>query len=119
MNVIHYFNILLSGFSQGAMMSLFCALYGKLKVAGVLSYSGMLVPNPHSQIIHKPQLKLLHGDEDQVVPLQACYKTIDFLKKHKVPMEYNIERGIGHTITNSGLNKGGEFLANLISKINK
>lgn len=43
-----------------------------------------------------PPFLLIHGDADEVVPLQQSQKLMDELKKHGVPVELIVKKGGGH-----------------------
>ena len=59
----------LVGFSQGTMMALQVGLASQEPYAGILGFSGALVGNP--EVASKPPVLLVHGDQDDVVPLAA------------------------------------------------
>ncbi|MEA5593380.1 alpha/beta hydrolase [Rivularia sp. UHCC 0363] len=102
---------ILSGFSQGGAMTLDVGL--KLPVAGLISMSGYL----HSDIqnIETPATNFLapvlimHGKQDQVVPLQAAQKARDALELKAVPLEYREFDG-GHQISSQMLDVARTFV---------
>jgi phospholipase/carboxylesterase len=108
----------LVGFSQGTMMSLHVALRRATPPAAVVGYSGMLViPGDElteafaGEIKARPPILLVHGDQDQVVPIQALFHATQALGALEVPVEFHVSPGIGHGIDQEGLRHGGEFLA--------
>jgi phospholipase/carboxylesterase len=54
---------------------------------------------------------LVHGDQDQVIPVQALMQAAQGLAALDVPSEWHVSPGIGHGIDQDGLRYGGEFLA--------
>jgi phospholipase/carboxylesterase len=54
---------------------------------------------------------LLHGDQDQLIPVQALLQAAQGLASLEIPVEWHISPGIGHGIDPEGLRHGGEFLA--------
>ena len=54
---------------------------------------------------------LIHGDQDQLIPVQALMHAAQGLAALEVPAEWHISPGIGHGIDQEGLRQGGEFLA--------
>ena len=63
-------DLVLVGFSQGAMMALHVAPRRAVAVAGVVAISGRLL-RPEvlvAETLVKPPVLLIHGDEDAVVP---------------------------------------------------
>ena len=108
----------LVGFSQGTMMSLHVGLRRAVAPAAIVGYSGMLVtpeeidPNAFAaEIRSRPPVLLIHGDADQLIPVQALFHATQGLSALDVPAEWHISSGIGHGIDQEGLRHGGEFLA--------
>ena len=108
----------LVGFSQGTMMALHVGLRRKAAPAAIVGYSGMLVtpedidPDQFAaEIVSKPPVLLVHGDEDQLIPVQALMHAAQGLAALEVPAEWHISPGVGHGIDQEGLRHGGEFLA--------
>ncbi|MBW4670633.1 MAG: alpha/beta hydrolase [Cyanomargarita calcarea GSE-NOS-MK-12-04C] len=85
---------ILSGFSQGAAMTLDVGL--KLPIAGLVCMSGYLHPGA-SDIKTKAPVLIMHGRQDEVVPVQAAIKARETLESLKVPVKYE-EFDMGHEI---------------------
>ena len=108
----------LVGFSQGTMMALHVGLRRAISPAAIVGYSGMLVTPKDgpadvmaAEIKSKPPVLLVHGDRDEVIPVQAMQMAAQGLAALEVPVEWHISPGIGHGIDEEGLRQGGEFLA--------
>ena len=108
----------LVGFSQGTMMALHVGLRRAVAPAAIVGYSGMLVVpekvDPDifaAEIVSRPPVLLVHGDEDQLIPVQALMHAAQGLSALDVPAEWHISPGVGHGIDQEGLRHGGEFLA--------
>jgi phospholipase/carboxylesterase len=108
----------LVGFSQGTMMALHVGLRRAVAPAAIVGYSGMLVvpetvdPDTFAaEIRAKPPVLLVHGDEDQLIPVQALMHAANGLATLEVPAEWHISPGVGHGIDQEGLRHGDEFLA--------
>jgi len=108
----------LVGFSQGTMMALHAGLRRSVPPAGIVGYSGMFImPNdgpPESvagEIVSRPPALLIHGDRDELIPVQALFHSSSALSELDVPVEWHISQGVGHGIDQEGLRHGGEFLA--------
>ena len=108
----------LVGFSQGTMMALHVGLRRAAAPAAIVGYSGMLVlPNDGApdtvaaEIRSRPPVLLVHGDRDELIPVQALFHSAEALAALDVPTEWHISPGIGHGIDGEGLRHGGEFLA--------
>jgi phospholipase/carboxylesterase len=107
-------NILLCGFSQGTMMSLYTALHRKNNCAGVLGYSGILLG---TQSLDPPQKKkdlpihLIHGSADPVVPVQAWDDAMTYLKDSGFEKLTGFKtKGLGHNIDITGVESGQYFI---------
>lgn len=107
----------LVGFSQGTMMALHVGLRRETAPAAIVGYSGMLAlperATPESllaEIRCRPPVLLIHGDMDELIPVQALFHASQMLAALDVPTEWHISAGIGHGIDQEGLRHGGEFL---------
>lgn len=109
----------LVGFSQGTMMALHVGLRRKAAPAAIVGYSGMLVlPEDAAEsdgfaaeVTSRPPVLLIHGDQDQMIPIQALMHAAQGLAALEVPTEFHISQGVGHGIDQEGLRHGGEFIA--------
>src|SRR5262245_10836675 len=108
----------LVGFSQGTMMALHVGLRRAPAPAAIVGYSGIFVlPNDGppdavaANIKSKPPVLLIHGDHDDLIPVQALFLGSQALAALEVPVEWHISKDIGHGIDQEGLRHGGEFLA--------
>jgi phospholipase/carboxylesterase len=102
----------LVGFSQGTMMSLYVGLRRARACAAIVGYSGALV-GPQllaAEIRSKPKTLLVHGDADPVVSFTAMGAAQKTLAAAGVPVETLVCPGMGHSIDEAGLKRGGEFL---------
>jgi phospholipase/carboxylesterase len=108
----------LVGFSQGTMMALHVGLRRSQAPVAIVGYSGLFV-TPTSgdldsikhEIVARPPVLLVHGDQDDLIPPQALFLASDVLASFEIPVEWHISHGIGHGIDAEGLRHGGEFLA--------
>lgn len=107
----------LVGFSQGTMMALHVGLRRKVAPAAIVGFSGLLVleegKGPESiegEAVSKPPILLLHGDRDDVIPIDALFLSTDSLAAAGVPVEWHLSRGVGHGIDGEALRHGGLFL---------
>ena len=64
-----------------------------------------------AEIVSRPPVLLVHGDQDDLIPVQALFHAAQGLAALDVPTEWHISAGIGHGIDPEGLRQGGEFLA--------
>ena len=108
----------LVGFSQGTMMALHVGLRRASAPAAIVGYSGLFVlPNGvepaavAAEIKSRPPVLLIHGDRDDLIPVQALFQATQALAALDIPAEWHVSAGIGHGIDQEGLRQGGEFLA--------
>jgi phospholipase/carboxylesterase len=108
----------LVGFSQGTMMALQVGLRRAAPPAAIVGYSGIFVlPDKTkaeavaAEIKSKPPVLLIHGDQDDLIPVQALLQGAQDLAALGVPVEWHISAGVGHGIDQEGLRHGGAFLA--------
>jgi len=113
----------LVGFSQGTMMALHVGLRRSPGPAAIVGYSGMLVvpedvdPDQFaSEIRARPPVLLIHGDADQLIPVEALFQAAQGLSALDIPVEFHISAGVGHGIDQEGLRHGGEFLARQLAR---
>lgn len=102
----------LVGFSQGTMMALGVGLEREPAPAAIVGYSGALATaealpkDPASA----PAILLVHGDMDQVIPVDAMFMAREQLARAGLAIEWHLAQGIGHGIDPEGLRLGGTFL---------
>lgn len=103
----------LVGFSQGTMMSLHVGLRRAVAPAAIVGFSGAL-PGPEklpAEIVSRPPVLLVHGDADDMIPVQALHIAANGLGAAGVAVRWHVSRGVGHGIAPDGLELAGRFLA--------
>ncbi len=110
-------DLALVGFSQGAMMSLFVGLRRAAAAAGIVGYSGRLLAPEllPGELRSRPPVLLVHGDEDPLVPYASLAAAEAALKAAGVAVETLTCPGIGHSIDQEGLRRGGHFLKGVLA----
>jgi phospholipase/carboxylesterase len=104
---------ILSGFSQGAAMTLDVGL--SLPVAGLVALSGYLHPTSPPAGGTFPPVLIVHGRQDYVVPLKAAQDARDNLVALGVSVEYQ-EFDMGHEIRPEVLALTRNFVLRIMSK---
>lgn len=106
-------NLALTGFSQGAMMSLHVGLRRLQAPAAIIGYSGRLIGAGKlaGELKSKPPILLIHGDADPIVPYAALGQSVEALRAAGLAVETETRPGLPHAIDQVGLVKGGRFLA--------
>lgn len=104
--------VALVGFSQGAMMALHAGLRRTPSPRAIVAYSGALLAGPElaGELAGRPPVLLVHGREDQVVPIERGHAAEQALRAVGVPVESLWCPGLGHGIDAAGLAIGGLFL---------
>ena len=110
----------LIGFSQGTMTSLYVAPRYSDKIAGVLGYSGALigeegiVQDPDE--FHKPPVRLIHGEADDVVDVAAYHHATEVLGNAGFDISGHTTPNLTHSIDEAGIESGSDFLKEIFSK---
>ena len=107
-------NIILSGYSQGGIITL--AEGTKYSLAGLLIFSGVLLTPKTTQTasFNSPEILLIHGERDEVIPLQAHKHTKDILLAKKYRTENVICKGAGHSMNDLSMVPAIKFILNRI-----
>jgi phospholipase/carboxylesterase len=111
-------DLALVGFSQGTMMALFVGLRRARPVAGIVGFSGRLLAPEllASELRSRPRILLVHGTEDPLVPYSSLAAAESALKATGVSVETVTCPGIGHSIDEEGLRRGGLLLQDVLSE---
>ena len=107
--------IILGGFSQGGMMTL--AAGPAYQLAGLISFSGALLTEQRlaEATVSSPPILLIHGDLDDVVPATALIDAQSHLEEKGYDVEVVLEKGIGHSISETGLDSARHFIDSHLS----
>lgn len=104
--------VILSGFSQGAMVALSIGL--EIGVGGIISFSGMFIGESDAPIKNKrTKILMTHGDKDTVVLPEAMYNSKKILENRGLDIKTSISRGGQHGIDNTALEAVIRFIASL------
>lgn len=108
-------DLVLMGFSQGAMMVLHAGLRRAVPPAAILAYSGALLDSPalDTEITGRPPVLLVHGEDDEVVPFARGPAAAEALRRRHVPVTTVWRKGVGHWVDEGGLQAGVDLLAQL------
>jgi len=109
---INHAQLVLFGFSQGTMMSLHVAPRRPEPVAGVVGFSGRLL-QPESlvdEVTARPPVLLVHGDQDDVVPVQSLPDAGNALTEAGFEVYAHVMKGTGHGIAPDGLSVALAFI---------
>jgi phospholipase/carboxylesterase len=105
--------VVLFGFSQGTMMALHVAPRREDEIAGVVGFSGRLL-SPETledEVVVRPPILLVHGDEDDVVPVESLPEAAQALQSAGFTDVFaHIMKGAGHGIAPDGLSVALAFM---------
>lgn len=106
-------NTLLFGFSQGTMMSLHVGPRRADALAGIVGFSGRLLKPEDlaEEATSKPPVLLVHGDADEVVPIQSLPEAAEALEAAGFDRVFaHVMKGTGHGIAPDGLQVALAFM---------
>ena len=104
--------LVLFGFSQGAMMSLQVAPRRAEPVASVVGFSGRLL-QPESladEVVSRMPVLLVHGDQDEMVPVSFLPEAGNALSAAGFEVYAHVMKGTGHGIAPDGLSVALAFI---------
>tara|TARA_B100000700_G_scaffold226302_1_gene249774 strand:- start:655 stop:1308 length:654 start_codon:yes stop_codon:yes gene_type:complete len=104
--------IILGGFSQGCMISLQTGIKRRDKINSIIGYSGKIIDTEHlsKNIVSRPKVILMHGDKDEIVPINFFLEAKEFFIKNNYPIELKSFKNCEHRIPQEGSSLGLEFI---------
>ena len=111
--------LILVGFSQGTMMSLYAGPRRKGKIAGILGYSGALIgaEELNGGSINKPPIRLIHGESDDVVILDKYHHAVKHLTDNGFDVSGHTTPNLTHSIDGAGIESGSKFISKIVNDI--
>ena len=104
--------LVLVGFSQGSMMALHVGLRRAVAPAGIVAYSGLLAGPEHLATAKaRPPVLLVHGEVDELIPVEALHMAREALAGADIPVEWHVRPGLGHGIDPEAQWMAGHFIA--------
>ena len=105
--------VMVLGFSQGTMMALHVLPRREDAVAGLVAFSGRLL-EPEALVdeaVCRPPVLLIHGDEDDVVPVESLPQAAEALQGAGWKEVFaHIQKGTAHGIAPDGLRVALAFM---------
>ena len=107
-----YNDLILCGFSQGAMCALYSGLMCPHKIAGVVSFSGILAARGYVEKHgkSKPDCLIMHGKDDDKVRFDA----LDFTRQNLLDLGCNVKTfeldTCGHRISSQAVDMACRFI---------
>jgi phospholipase/carboxylesterase len=108
--------IILSGFSQGCMMSINLGLVCYKSFKSVIGFSGKIIDKNDlkKRIISKTDMLLFHGDADEVVPPSNLLEAKDFLERNKIKVHVNMIKNCSHHIPIEAMSLALNYIKKII-----
>ena len=106
--------VILSGFSQGGLMSLDAGFRTKQKLAGIVVMSGAVYEHDPPNFSPKIPVLIVHGSDDDVIPVLAARRARRILEDHGIEPEYQ-EFPMGHFVTPDSIAVVADFMRRCFS----
>ncbi len=108
----------LVGFSQGTMMALHVGPRRSPGPGAVVGFSGALVAPERlpREAVSRPPVLLVHGDADEVVPVEFMFAAVHALQAAEIPVQWLVRPGLGHAIDPVGIEAAGRFLRDFLGR---
>ena len=92
--------IILSGFSQGSMMSINLGLTSEKPFNCIVSFSGKIINlrDLKNRIKNYTNTLLIHGEQDDIVPSTHLLEAQDFLLRENIKVETHLIKNCNHSI---------------------
>ncbi|MCG9756493.1 alpha/beta hydrolase [Shewanella insulae] len=112
--------IVLAGFSQGGVMSLFTGLRFSKRLAGIMALScylptGNALPDNLSDANRDTPLLQQHGEQDEVVPLASGHSAFELISKAGYQTQWQTYP-MGHSVLPNQLQEIGQWLKARLSE---
>ena len=106
---------ILMGFSQGGMMTFEVGNQLKEKLGGLVILSGRVMKEDpiKNSILKETPILILHGEQDEVIPIKSFYKSVKYLSANKCNLESHALPADGHNISPEAIT----LLQNFLKKI--
>ena len=93
--------IILSGFSQGCMMSINLGLISSENYNCIIGFSGKIIDkiDLEKRKISSTKMLLIHGELDEIVSPSSLLEAKDFLIRNNVEVETSMIKNCGHHIS--------------------
>ncbi len=113
---LEYKDLILIGFSQGAMLSMYIAHHLHENIKAVVAFSGRFYPPEQVNSNNTPTC-LIHGTEDEVVEFDALEKSKKLLYEvGNLNVEAHAIENLAHSIDTTALMKAQSFIIKHLSE---
>jgi phospholipase/carboxylesterase len=99
------------------MLALHVGLRRAKPPAGIVAYSGLLAGPEHlGQATVRPPVLMIHGEADDLIPIQALHIGREALAEAGLPVEWHVREGLGHGIDPEGQFMAGHFITQVLRR---
>src|SRR3954449_7078043 len=102
--------IVLCGFSQGGLMSIDVGFRTNVELAAIVVMSGALYEDDPPPFRNDLPVLIVHGTEDDVIPVLAARRARRVLEDHGVNVDYQ-EFPMGHQVSEESMAAVADFMA--------
>ena len=104
--------VIIGGFSQGCMLTLQTGIKRKDTINSIIGYSGKIINAEHlsKNLNSRPNILLMHGEQDQIVTVDAFLEAKDFFGKNNYAIESKLFKDCEHRIPTEGSSLGLQFV---------
>jgi phospholipase/carboxylesterase len=103
--------LVLVGFSQGCMIALHIGLRRSTPPAAVIGLSGLLAGPEHLLTIKvRPPILLIHGEADDLIPVDAMHIARELLANAGLLIEWHVRPNLGHGIDEIAQHQAAHFI---------
>lgn len=112
--------LVLVGFSQGTMLALHAGLRRPAAPAAIVGYSGLLAGPEHlGEISARPPIQLIHGEADDLIPVEALHMAREALGSAGLLVEWHVRPRLGHGIDPDAQRLAGHFIRSALAGLQK
>lgn len=113
---LQYSNLVLLGFSQGAIIANHVGLKMQEPCAGIISLGGFVMSSEllKNDIVNKPPILIINGDSDTIVPKSFYDESIQFFEENNFYLEKHLISDLEHEITHDIIQLVDNFIKNII-----
>jgi phospholipase/carboxylesterase len=110
--------VILSGFSQGGLMSIDAGFRTSVELAGLVVMSGAIYEDDLPPFRSDLPVLMVHGLDDEVIPVLAAHRARRVLEDHRVDVDYR-EFPMGHQVSAESMSAVAEFVTKVILSVAK
>jgi phospholipase/carboxylesterase len=109
-------DLIVMGFSQGAMMAIHNVYRRPHKAKAVVSFSGFMagLREFKKEVKSKPPILITHGTNDTIVPFKALDIMVNTLTQLDIKVTEHVSEGLGHGIDAECIEAAQKFLSALV-----